>query len=247
VIFVFLTAFTGEDVMKTIMMLKIAILLIMASAASGEVSTRVQLMDSNLPLEPADPCIPYIYQDIMVGTRLSIIVSSDTGGYWNGGLLIADANRNYGVLSGRDYNDITMDYEGSRFPAANVWARVWDWQEDLKSGFVLSGDGDAIAGDWFIIDYLAATIGDCNVGVFDFDNISPELPVYEISFHQVRTRDFNGGGIVNFADLALFASYWQQTGCNEPEWCEGTDLDINGKVDANDLMLFCNYWLERAK
>lgn len=232
--------------MKALFLLKLAILFIMASAAMGEVSTRVQLKDSNLPLEPADPCIPYIYQDIMVGTRLSIIVSSDTGGYWSGGLFIVDANRNYGVLSGRDYNDMTLDWAGSRFPEAGVLARVWDCEEDFKSGFLLSGYDEAIAGDWFIIDYLATNIGDCNVGVFD-DNISLEFPVYEISFHQVGTRDFNGDGIVNFADLALLASYWQQTGCNEPGWCEGSDLDTNGKVDVYDLLLFCNYWLERTR
>ncbi len=225
-------------------LLESVIIIIVASAACGEVSTRVYLRDSNIPLKLADPCIPHIYQDIMVGTRLSIIVSSDTGGYWSGGLFLVDMNHNYGDLSCRDCNGIECGC--SLFPAAGEGAGVLSWENDYLNGYIMNTTNDAIAGDWFIIDYLATNIGDCNVGVFD-DNVSLELPVYEISFHQIRTRDFNGDGVVNFADLALFASYWQQTGCNGPGWCEGTDLDINGKVDANDLMLFCDYWLERTK
>jgi hypothetical protein len=232
--------------MKASGLLGLVILLIVTSAACGEVSTRVCLADGNTPLELADPCVPNVYRDIMVGTELTIIVSSDANGYWSGGLFIAGVNRNYGVLSGRDYNDITMDWAGSRFPKAGVSARVWDWEEDLISGFLLSGDGDAIAGDWFIIDFNATNVGDCNVGLYD-DSVSLVEPIYEVSFHHVRTRDFNEDGIVNFLDLALFASYWQQTRCSEPGWCGGTDLDANSKVDDSDLILFFNYWLERTK
>jgi hypothetical protein len=78
------------------------LLLIAAPAAHTEVFTQVYLADGNTPLELADPCIPFVYRPIMVGTRLTIIIDSNTGDYWNGALTIWDANQNYGRLYGRD-------------------------------------------------------------------------------------------------------------------------------------------------
>jgi hypothetical protein len=52
--------------------------------------------------------------------------------------------------------------------------------------------------------------------------------------------DFNGDGIVDFQDFAIFARYWQQT---------GTLADVapqpipDGIVDFNDLFVFCENWL----
>jgi hypothetical protein len=77
-----------------------------------------------------------------------------------------------------------------------------------------------------------------------YDNF--ELAYY-IPFSHVRTRDFNNDAEVGFADFAILASHWQATNCNDPGWCQGTDLDIDGDVDFNDLMLFAEYWLERTE
>jgi hypothetical protein len=209
-----------------------------ASVAAGAVSTRVCEADGNTPFDD---------RDIMVGTRLTIIVSSDTAEYWWGGLFIADPYRDYGLLYGRDYNSTPpVDWEGSHFPAAGPDAQVLDWEDDDKTGFQLLGDIEAVAGDWFIIDYNATDIGDCNVGYYDFD-VSWDDPIYGIPFYHVRTRDFNADTIVDLADFAILGSYWQQTDCNDPNWCEGTDLDTTGNIDANDLMLFVDYWLETTQ
>jgi hypothetical protein len=178
----------------------------------------------------------------MVGTELTIIVSSDTGGSWTGDLAITEEDMNYGVLSARDFNVTTDDWEGSRFPEAGTGARVRNWEEAGIYGFQLLGHSSAVAGDWFIIDYNAIAVGDCNVGFYeDF-----EL-VYELSFSHVRTRDFNNDTKVDFADFALFALYWQETDCIGPNWCEGADLDIDGSVDIYDLALFVDYWLEKTE
>ena len=56
------------------------IILCLTSGASGELSTRVCLADVNTPLELADPKVPFIYRDIMVGTKLTIIVDSNAYG-----------------------------------------------------------------------------------------------------------------------------------------------------------------------
>jgi len=104
----------------------------------------------------------------------------------------------------------------------------------------------AVAGDWFIIDYTATSVGDCNVGYYDH-SISGIDPNYYLEFSHVRTRDFNNDTKVDFIDFAVLASYWQATVCSDPNWCEGVDLDIDGNVDANDLALFVDYWLERTE
>ena len=226
----------------------LALFLGMTSMAMGEVSTRVCLADSNTPLELADPNIPFVYQDIMVGTKLTIIVDSNIAGFWEGGLFIAGIDRDYGFLSGRDYNDTTLDWEGSRFKAVGDKARVFDRQDVIQSGFDFYGHRSASEGDWFIIDYTAISVGYCNVGFYDYTRPGViDSPVYEITFSHVRTRDFNNDTSVDSADFAVLASHWQKTGCSDPNWCEGTDLDTNGNVDCNDLTLFMDYWLERTE
>ena len=173
--------------MKTLKrLLPLFLLLFPSLTVFGEVSTRIC---------EADGFTDFDGRDIMVGSRLTIIVSSDTAIYWSGGLFITGTDLDRGVLYGRDFNDVTMDWEGSRFEAAGDGARVWDWQEPGFHGFDLYGHSSAIAGDWFIIDYNSTDIGDCNVGFYDYD-VSPFEPVYEHQFHHVPTRDFNNNNIV---------------------------------------------------
>ena len=195
-----------------------------ASVAVGEVSTRICLADGNTPLE---------YQDIMVGTKLTIIVSSDTGGCWAGDLAIKEGDRDYGFLS-----------EARSLEAAGELALFYPWNDDLHQGFCFQTEDDAVAGDWFIVDYIATDVGDCDVGFYEWFAMDP---TYEIPFTHVRTRDFNNDITVDFVDFAVLASYWQVADCNDPNWCEGTDLDTDGNVDVNDLMLFTDYWLERTE
>ncbi len=219
------------------------LLFCMFSVSAGEVSTRVCLSAGNTPLELADPCIPNVYRDIMVGTKLAIIVSSDVNEYWGdgfgndgGSLAIRGVHRDYGEL-----------YEGFPFAAAGNEALVVLWTEEDVNGFDLyTGSTGIEAGDWFIVDYNATSVGDCNVGFYDH-RISWDTPIYDIRFSHVRTRDFNSDTIVDFCDYATFASHWRETGCNAPYWCNGTDLDISGTVDVNDLRLFCEFWLERTE
>jgi hypothetical protein len=218
----------------------------MTSVAVGEVSTRVCFSDGNTPLELADANVPFKYRDIMVGTKLTIIVSSDTAENWSGDLATADANRDYGVLSCRDLNDTTGVCGGSCFPEAGTEASVVLWEEAGIYGFQLLGHSSAVAGDWFIIDYNAIETGDCNVGFYDH-SVSWDEPIYYLEFSHVRTRDFNNDTKVDFADFALFVLYWQVADCNDPNWCEGADLDTDGSVDSNDLALFVDYWLEKTE
>lgn len=233
--------------MKKLILL--ALFLGMTSVATGEVSTRVCLADGNTPFLPIDPNFPHVYPDIVVGTKLTIIVDSNIAEYWSGALAVADANMDYGLLSARDFNEITHDWEGSRFPAAGVEAKVWEWVQtdpDIDGFFLYTGLTGIEANDWFIIDYTATNVGTCNVGFYDH-NISWDEPIYYLEFSHVRTRDFNNDTKVDFTDFAILASYWPVVDHNDPNWCEGADLDIDHDVDLNDLRLFVEYWLERTQ
>lgn len=227
---------------KRILMILPVIAFAVAQIAMGGVSTRVYLADGNTPLELADPNIPFEYRDIMVGTKLTIIVSSDANGYWGGDLVIAGEDRNYGLLSARDYNETTLDWAGSRFPAAGNMACVWDLLEPSVQRIHLECIRSPEAGDWFIIDYTAISVGACNVAFYDHA-VSWFDPIYYLTFSHVPTRDFNNDTKVEFVDFALFASHWQLTDCNDPGWCDGTDLNTDGKIDGHDLTLFAEYWL----
>lgn len=229
----------------------VVLLLAISSIAAGDVSIRVCLADANTPLELADPNLQtdpnvFVYRDIMVGTKLTIIIDSNIPGSWSGALYIAGSYRDYGVLYARDYNDITLDWEGSHFEAAGDKGRVMEIPDDNTSGFNLHASQYSVEGDWFILDYNAMDIGVCTADFYDF-NFSRDYPLYLIEFSHVPTRDFNQDTKVDFTDLALLSRYWLQTGCMDPDWCAGTDLNTDGMVDFDDLMLFTDFWLERTQ
>ncbi|MGA2916362.1 MAG: hypothetical protein ABSE89_10085 [Sedimentisphaerales bacterium] len=241
------TIFPCENTKSWGKLILIVLVLTLGVAPMGisNISTMVFLSDGNTPLALVDPNIPYVYQDIMVGTRLTIIVDSNIAEYWYGGALGVEEEDmlNRGCLYGRGYDG--FEYPGSRLPDAGENAAVWS-TVSYGYGFELYGGDEPNAADWFILDYNALNIGDCNIAFYDFD-VNENEPVHTLIFHHVRTRDFNNNTIVDFHDYAIFASHWLETNCNAPNWCDGTDLDINGSVDVNDLMLFCQYWLERTE
>jgi len=226
--------------------------LCMASVATGKVSTRVCLFDGNTLFLPVDINLPIIeYPDIMVGTRLTIIVGSNVAEDWSGYLIIEDDHRNYGVLSARGPL-IFGDWSGSHLEAAGDYALVnyrEEPSEPNNDGFSLYTDWDIDAGDWFIIDYNATNIGDCNVGFYEYappfsdDN---DILINYLGFTHVRTRDFNHDTNVDSADFAVLALYWGLTNCDELNWCDGVDLNTDRIVDFIDVMLFTDYWLEKT-
>jgi hypothetical protein len=215
--------------------LVLVIIFCMVLAATGEISTTVYLSDNNTPLELANPNIPHIYRDIMVGTKLKIVISSDTNEYWAGDLAIEEAYWPHGILTPRD-----------PLPAAGDLPLISEQEESGIKWISLNTGYDNIAtGDWFIIDYNAVDTGDFHIVFYNY-NISLD-PNYYICFSNVRSRDFNNDTIVNFKDFAIFASHWMAANCTDPNWCDGTNLDTDGNVDINDLMLFCQYWLEKTR
>lgn len=55
--------------------------------------------------------------------------------------------------------------------------------------------------------------------------------------------DFNRDGKVDLIDLARFAIHWLNADCNNPAWCDNTDIDLNGQVDFIDWARFAGDWM----
>jgi len=58
--------------------------------------------------------------------------------------------------------------------------------------------------------------------------------------------DLDADNDIDIDDFVIFISHWRQTGCGEPDFCDGADLTRNGVVDINDLTLFIDNWLKSA-
>jgi hypothetical protein len=218
----------------------------LAPAAWAKVWTTVYRCDGVTPLEAVDPNHPTVYRDIMVGTRLVLVVSSDQGGYWRGRLVLSHEDAQYGELSGRGYVKLPSNYEDSCLASAGFRARALPYLDSWVVGieFSTSVVSPVLPGDWFAVDCRADQVGICDVGLYDF-SVSRDAPIETLIFTHVPSRDFNGDTVVDFSDLALLASHWDLN--VDPNSPEGSlDLNTDGHLDLGDLALFSEYWLERT-
>ena len=237
--------FVVRQTIKTLVVL--FLFLGMNSQVSGEVSAWVHLADSNSSPECRESLTDNgctTAGDVMVGTKLTIVVSSDDAEYWSGSLAVECPHMDCGILSER---------EDSCLPAAGKECSVVPWKEPCVDGFDLyTGFNGITAGEWFRIDYEALTVGNCYVAFYEHCFGEDGFPcgnrlLYYLEFYQVPTRDFDGDSWVDFSDFAVGASYWNESNCDSSGGCGGADLDKDGCVDVNDLKLFADFWLETAE
>ncbi|HPC94651.1 MAG TPA: hypothetical protein PLU87_06915 [Sedimentisphaerales bacterium] len=233
------------------------------SSALAKVWARVCLADEVTPLALADPNVPEVYRDIMVGTRLTIFITSDTAERWDGALWLSQENWARGGLSARGYDQQSRNYRGSCLEAAGNLSAVNIRVNSSGLKFDLFCGPTAGAGEWFILDYTSSAVGTCNIGLYAFDvgdniaiNPDPWIddpPPFEanliqvLSFRHVPSRDFNGDTLVNFVDYACLAGLWGQSVASEPNAPVAPDLNADGRVDVQDVGLFGEYWLERTE
>lgn len=238
---------------------------LLASPASANVSAHVYLSDEQTPLPLTDPNIPDVYCDIMVGTRLTIFITSDTSGSWGGQLWLSNESLANGYVTGRGYNSQgpLLSYEGSRLEAAGKNSLVFRSHDPNGLYFTLISSRDAVAGEWFVLDYEATGSGPCCVGLYassvsgnpedeprDYPGEPPPFPadlLEVLCFNHVLSRDFDGDTIVNFVDFAIFANEWRKVGVEDPNMPAALDLNTDDRIDARDMALFSEYWLERSQ
>jgi hypothetical protein len=59
--------------------------------------------------------------------------------------------------------------------------------------------------------------------------------------------DINQDGLVNCSDMEILIANLGTSGCSEPSWCSGADLDRNGVVDMADLAILVDHWGQTSK
>jgi hypothetical protein len=181
--------------------------------------------------------------EVIVGSELEFVVCVDANDYWSGGLFIDGDDRELGYLAGRDPDPNTRDCEDSHLQAAGELAEVTPWEDSYIQGFDLCGSLlDTAAGDWFVIDYYPEKAGVCNIAFYNY-GASWNDPNTQIIITQIFPGDCTGDNKVDMEDLAVLASYWNMTDCNDPNVCGQADLDSDGDVNINDMTIMANYWL----
>ena len=58
--------------------------------------------------------------------------------------------------------------------------------------------------------------------------------------------DFDRNCRVDIFDFYHLTQYWLSSGCGDPNWCEGVDIDHSTRVDGLDYSLFADRWLRVA-
>ncbi len=82
----------------------------------------------------------------------------------------------------------------------------------------------------------------CLVDSDDFELQNGPVGVDEGINHYVAS-DINRNFYVDFRDYARFAARWLDTGCAEPLWCTGADIDRSSEIDNLDIAIIGDEWL----
>lgn len=237
---------------------------ISASPAMAEVSVAVYRADEETPLALADPNTPGVYRGIMAGTRLTLFITSDTEGIWDGQLRLSPEAATVGVICGRGYNpkSPSRNHEGSCLKAAGRNPRVSFHAGPEGVSVSLLSAWDALAGEWFVLDYEARAVGMCEVELYTV-RVSSEVvgtpdpyvddpPAFELdltqslTFNHVPSRDFDSDDMVDFVDFALLAAEFGRTAGRDPNESVPFDFKADRRVDLLDVAAFSEYWLERT-
>jgi len=131
-----------------------------ASTSLAGVRASIYRADEVTPLPWADPNIPDVYQDIMVGTRLTIFIESDAPeSAWSGGLSLSWEDWDKGIIEGRGYNEDSRNYDASVLPASGSKTLVTGPYPDI-TWVVFDVDlSGGLAGEWAVLDYRAQAVG----------------------------------------------------------------------------------------
>jgi hypothetical protein len=238
----------------------IAVMAALLSPAMAALRMDVYLSDGNTPLAPRDPNTPGVYRDVMVGTKLSVIVSSDKKTKMPGIIGMPWDDLSEGELTARGYDGALNMWQGSCLKDSGTNSSVWNTRMDAVVGFYfMSGGLQICPGKWFIFDYLATTVGSCDIilgaaPVVVTGGGEPPLTtgetmaiVMKITLNHVPSRDFNNDTVVNARDFAHFANHWRTPAGADPNSTSAkSDLDADGYVGMSDLRLLNQFWLART-
>ncbi len=191
------------------------------------------------------------------GTISNCYSSGDVSGYSTVGGLVGEiwdstiANcYSSGDVSG---DGIVGGLVGSHDPWGMGWGEItfsfWDTQ---TSGQATSDGGTGkttaeMQTESTFTDAGWDFIGESVNGTEDIWSIC-EGPNYPRFVWQIPAGDFLCPDGITIDDFAFFTDHWRDDNCDiSNDYCQGTDLDFSGTVDANDLEIFFENWLESVR
>lgn len=102
----------------------------------------------------------------------------------------------------------------------------------------------------FYYPYLAEVPYDSNdaqlISLYGPDSHDLALPMSIVWTKVVKCggADLDQSDDIGFADLAMLAECWLDSGCTPPDWCAGADVNKDGVVDMEDFAILTQNWLE---
>ncbi len=156
-------------------------------------------------------------------------------------LRLDSPNGGEALPAGRDYL-----VQWQAVPEINEMLIEYSWDGSHWTEVNLPNNGNTGSYDWLVPAYnwdgWLMRISDANEP--DIFDISDDVfTMYECQDTDQRPADLDDNCYVDEIDSAIFSSQWKQTGCNEPNWCNGADLDKSGDVDWPDFAIFASQWL----
>jgi hypothetical protein len=67
----------------------------------------------------------------------------------------------------------------------------------------------------------------------------------QVTVHNYKPSptDFDNNSSINLIDFTHFTLNWSTENCEEPDWCNHSDLNYSGDVDIEDFQILIEYWL----
>ena len=164
----------------------------------------------------------------------SAIITIDGNAIWDSNIVGLNANGVYHI----EVNDINV-VPGSHLLGIGIMANT---AAPIPYYYYYIARWDSIRFSGTEIYYPPVDFNhDCIVDIYD-------LQTFANGWLESNGQDLSGDGIEDFADFAVFASYWM-FGCTEvaietnfidpPQ----TDFTNDGVIDYSDLLIFCENWL----
>jgi hypothetical protein len=91
-------------------------------------------------------------------------------------------------------------------------------------------------------DALEMGLYDCNLSFMIAGNCSMSQEQRQVRLSVTSRSDFTLDLMVDSLDLAAMAVIWLEE-CSQPDWCNGIDLDKDGRVRVGDLAILGREWL----
>ena len=247
----------------------------LTSVAAARVWVTVYQYDGKTPLATVDSNQPDVHRDIMVGTRLTLVISSDMADKWSGDLELSWDDALYGTLSGRGLTAAApgsplkvSTYEGSCLDAAGTRATVMGRADSSSTGLSFDNDNSpyqpngghrAYPGDWFVVDYYAEQAGGSESSSMRLVVLSALSSILSFLVSSVRRRSCRRFPSSTSPRGISTAIRWSisgtlpgspRTGGPPPTRMRvrgaAFDLRPDNWIDSSDLASFSEYWLERT-